>query len=205
MPEATIFLVDDEADLRKALSRLLRAEGFNVLAFGSAEEFLAARLPTGPGCLLLDVSMPGLDGLALQHHLAQTGAVLPIIFLTGHGDIPMSVRAIKAGATDFFTKPVNDADLLRAVRAALEKSAGQQADLTETAGLRERVAQLTPREYEVFTHVLTGKLNKQIGGDLGISEHTIKIHRGRVMEKLACQSVADLIRVAQKLGIPPAA
>jgi FixJ family two-component response regulator len=171
-PDQTVFLVDDEADLRKALTRLLKAEGHHVVAFGSAEEFIRAQPPTGGSCLVLD-------------------------FITGHGDIPMSVRAIKAGATDFLTKPVNDDDLLRAVGTALQLSA-------ETAALRERLALLTPREREVLTHVITGKLNKQIADDLGTGEHTIKVHRGRVMEKLGVQSVADLVRLAEKLGIEPA-
>ena len=202
-PGATVFLVDDEPDLRKALTRLLQAEGFQVVAFKSAEEFLQARPPTRGGCLILDVAMPGIDGLALQQHLRQAGTQVPIVFLTGRGDIPMSVRAFKGGAIDFLTKPVDATELLRAVRTALQKSALMQAAETELAALRERYDQLTPREQEVFHQVLTGKLNKQIAADLGISLHTIKVHRGRMMLKLGVQAVADLVRLARKLGISP--
>lgn len=201
--EATVFLVDDEADLRKALTRLLQADGHTVVAFSSAEEFLHARLPAGISCLVLDVSMPGIDGLTLQDHLRQAGNPIPIIFLTGRSDIPMSVRAIKGGATDFLTKPIEAGALLPAVRAALEKSARQQATDAGVADLRQRFAQLTPREREVFHHVLTGKLNKQIAADIGISLHTIKVHRGRMMVKLGVQAVADLVRIARKLGLTP--
>jgi len=201
--EATVFLVDDEADLRKAFTRLLQAEGYAVTAFSSAEEFLQARLPAGPSCLVLDVAMPGLDGLALQDHLRQAGTVIPIVFLTGRSDIPMSVRAIKGGASDFLTKPIDDVELLTAIRAALQKSTQQQAADASLADLRQRFAQLTPREQEVFHHVLTGKLNKQIAADIGISLHTIKVHRGRMMVKLGVQAVADLVRIARKLGVAP--
>jgi FixJ family two-component response regulator len=201
--EATVFLVDDEASLRKALTRLLRADGHMVVAFGSAEEFLQARPPDGPGCLILDVSMPGIDGLTLQDHLRQAGNPIPILFLTGRGDIPMSVRAMKGGAIDFLTKPVAAGTLLPAVRAALQKSAQQQAADAGLADLRQRFAQLTPREREVFHQVLTGKLNKQIAAEIGISLHTIKVHRGRMMVKLGVQAVADLVRVARKLGVAP--
>jgi len=148
--------------------------------------------------------MPGIDGLALQEHLAHAGTTVPVIFLTGHSNISMSVRALKAGAADFLTKPVNDSDLLRAVREALQKSAIQQAFDTDLAALRRRYAELTQREREVLPHVLTGKLNKQIADELGISLHTIKVHRGRMMAKLGVQSVADLVHVAQKLGVKPA-
>jgi FixJ family two-component response regulator len=203
--EATVFLVDDEAELRKALTRLLQAEGYGVVAFGSAEEFLKAKPPTAGGCLILDMAMPGMGGLDLQQRLIEAGNAVPIIFLTGRSDIPMSVRALKAGAVDFLTKPVEAAKLLPAVRAALQKSAAQQAANAELMELRQRFAQLTPRERQVLQQVLTGKLNKQIAADLGISLHTIKVHRGRMMVKLGIQAVADLVRAARKLGETPEA
>ena len=201
---ARVFLVDDEPGMLKSLMRLLRAEGFTVVAFSTAEEFLTAYQPSDLGCLVLDVAMPGIDGLQLQERLSRKGVMLPIVFLTGHGDIPMSVRAIKAGAVDFLTKPVNDTELLHAVRAALQKAEQQQAFVAETAMLRERLAQLTPREREVMQHVIAGKLNKQIAADLGTGEQNIKIHRGRMMEKLGVESVAELVRVAERLGVTQA-
>lgn len=200
-----VFLVDDEPELRLALSRLLKAEGFDVEGFGSAAEFLALVTEDTAGCLLLDLAMPGLDGLEVQARVAATGAKLGIVFLTGHGDIPTSVRAVKAGALDFLTKPVRRDELLRAVRAALAH-AGAQRDAAEAgAALRRRYAQLTPREREVLAHVIAGRLNKVIAADLGTSEQTVKVHRARVMEKLGIDSVADLVRAAQQLGVPPAA
>jgi len=202
--DATVFLVDDERGMLKALTRLLRAEGFAVRAFGSAREFLNACGPDETGCLVLDVAMPDLDGLELQRRLARDGVALPIIFLTGHGDIPMSVRAIKAGAVDFLTKPVNDTELLRAVRAALGKAEEQSAGREEAAALQTRLARLTPREREVLEHVISGRLNKQIAGDLGTCEQTIKVHRMRMMEKMGVESVADLVRAAERLGVAPA-
>lgn len=201
---ATVFVVDDEEGMRRALTRLLQAEGLAVRSFATADELLAALEGEGPGCVLLDVAMPGLDGLQLQQRLAERGARLPIVFLTGHGDIPMSVQAIKAGAVDFLTKPVRRDDLLRAVRAALDQAAAQQAATQADAELRSRLAQLTPREREVLEHVIAGKLNKVIAADLGTSEQTIKVHRGRVMEKMGVASVAELVRAAQRLGIRPA-
>lgn len=198
-----VFLVDDEPELRQALTRLLKAEGFDVEAFGSAMEFLARLDGACAGCALLDLAMPGVDGLELQQRLSASGAQLGIVFLTGHGDIPASVRAIKAGALDFLTKPVKRADLLRAVEAALEHARSRQAAIASLAAVRGRFAQLTPREREVFAHVIAGKLNKVIAADLGTSEQTIKVHRARVMEKLAVDSVADLVRVAQQLGVAP--
>lgn len=204
MSSPTVFLVDDEPGLRKALTRLLTAEGLEVRAFATAEEFLRTYRLADTGCLVLDVAMPGIDGLELQQRLTHDGAMVPIVFLTGHGDIPMSVRAMQAGAANFLTKPVNDAELLQAVRAALVKAEEQRAAVAETAALRERLGRLTPRERQVLEQVIAGKLNKQIAADLGTGEHTIKIHRGRVMEKMGVQSVAELVRAAQKLGVPPA-
>lgn len=199
-----VFLVDDEQELRQALSRLLGAEGLEIEDFGSASAFLARVNEACTGCLVLDLAMPGLDGLELQRQLAARGAHLGIVFLTGQGDIPTSVRAIKAGAVDFLTKPVKRVDLLRAVQAALRHAQAQHDAAVAAAGLRSRLAELTPREREVFTHVIAGKLNKVIASDLGTSEQTIKVHRARVMEKLGVVSVADLVRVAQQLGVAPA-
>ena len=196
-----VYIVDDEAGMRKALTRLLRSEGFDVRAFASAADFLAAYRAKETACLILDVAMPELDGLELQRRLTHAGLLMPIVFLTGKGDIPMSVHAIKAGAVDFLTKPVNDADLLRAVRAALQQAASQKATHATTTALTARYASLTPREREVMAHVVAGKLNKQIAADLGTGEQTIKVHRGRVMEKMGVESLADLVRAAERLGI----
>ena len=204
MKTATVFLVDDEPEMLKTLTRLLRARGFTVCAFSSACEFAMAYQPIDPSCLVLDVAMPGINGLELQRRLTRDGVLLPIVFLTGHGDIPMSVRAIKAGAVDFLTKPVDHADLMRAVRAALERSVAQAAEHAEVADLSARLASLTPREREVLEHVIAGKLNKQIAADLGTSEQTIKIHRMHVTAKLGIVSAVELARAAQRLGVKPA-
>ena len=200
-PGGIVYVVDDEPGMRKALTRLLRAEGLGVRAFASAREFLAAYDVEETACLLLDVEMPELNGLELQGRLTHAGVPVPIVFLTGRGDIPMSVRAIKSGAVDFLTKPVNDTALLRAVRAALQIAASQKSAQAALAALTERFARLTPREREVMTHVVAGKLNKQIAADLGAAEQTIKIHRGRVMEKMGIESLADLVRAAEQLNI----
>jgi FixJ family two-component response regulator len=204
VPPPTVFLVDDEPGMRKALTRLLEAEGFAVRAFGTAEEFLAGYGAAALGCLVLDVAMPGIDGLELQQRLTRDGTTLSIVFLSGQGDIPMSVRAIKAGAIDFLTKPVDATALVTAVRTALATAARQFAVQEETTALRQRLSQLTPREREVLAHVIAGKLNKQIAADLGTGEHTVKVHRGRVMAKLGVQSVVELVRVAERLGVAPA-
>ena len=195
----TVFLVDDEPGMLKALTRLLEAEGFTVRAFTSAKTFLESYHAEALGCVVLDVAMPELDGLELQQRLTQSGVLLPIVFLTGHGDIPMSVRAVKAGALDFLTKPVKDADLLRAVRAALQRAAEQLEFIRETALLHQRYSGLTPREREVMAHVVAGELNKQVADALGIGEHTVKVHRSRVMEKMGVPSLADLVRAAERL------
>ena len=202
--EPIVYLLDDEPDMLKALTRLLRAQGFRVLGFSSAREFLNHERQQGPACLVLDVAMPGIDGLAVQKRLHHSGAGLPVIFLTGHGDIPMSVRAVKAGAEDFLTKPVNAADLLQAIRAALQRASDQDAGSKELAALRERLGRLTPREREVLGHVIAGKMNKQIAADLGTGEQNIKIHRGRLMRKMGVSSVAELVRMAEQLGVAPA-
>ena len=199
----TVYLVDDEPGMLKALSRLLRTEGFTVQTYSTAKGFLAACQPTEMCCLVLDVSMPDLDGLELHRRLNRAGILIPIVFLTGHGNIPMSVRAIKQGAEDFLTKPVNDDDLIRAVRNALKRAAERHNEIAETADLAKRYAVLTPREQEVMSHVIAGKLNKQIAADLGTGEQNIKIHRARVFGKMHVASVAELVRAAQSLGIEP--
>ncbi len=199
-----IFLVDDDTSVLRALSRVLREEGWSVETFESAETFLAQRDPKAEGCLVLDVTMPGLDGLELQRRLAAAGESLPIVFVTGHGDIPMSVRAIKAGATDFLTKPVQAAVLVAAVRAAIDHHASMRLELAETAGLRQRLASLTSREREVLAALTAGKLNKQIAADLGVVEQTVKFHRARIMERMQAKTVAELMHIAGRLGIAAA-
>jgi FixJ family two-component response regulator len=200
-PPATIFIVDDDSAVLKSLSRLLRSAGLAVATFSSPREFLERHDPKLPGCLVLDVAMPGLNGLELQQALVARGHELAIIFLTGHGDIPMSVQAMKRGAVDFLTKPVNDDDLLNAVRAAIEKDRLQRQTRAEVAEIEQRLATLTPREREVLEHVISGQLNKQTAADLGTVEKTIKVHRARVMEKMKAQSVAELVRLAERAGV----
>ena len=201
---STVFLVDDEPGMLKALGRLLLAEGFAVQAHPSAEEFLKAHQATDAGCLVIDVAMPGIDGLELQQRLTLNGSRMSIIFLTGHGDIPMSVRAIKAGAVDFLTKPVNDAQLLTAIRSALSKAEVQNKMVPGTAVLRERLDQLTRRERQVLDHVIAGKTNKRIANELFTGEQNIKVHRRRVMDKMRAGSLAELVRMAERLDLPPA-
>ncbi len=200
-PSPTVFVVDDYAPVRSAVSRLLRAAGFAVAAFASPEKFLAQYDPHTPGCLVLDLDMPAVHGLELQRILATKGSVLPIIFLTGHGDIPKSVQAMKRGASDFLTKPVNDKDLLAAVRVAIERDALARREQAKLSEIRARLDTLTPREREVLEHVVAGKSNKQTAGDLGVTEATIKMHRARVMAKMKVQAVADLVRLAERCGI----
>lgn len=197
----TVFVVDDYAPARRSTSRLLHAAGFAVAVFASAEEFLAQYDPQIVGCLVLDLAMPTLNGLELQHILVKAGSLLPIIFLTGTADIPKSVRAMKHGASDFLTKPVNDEDLLAAVRVAIQKDRDRRREQTELSEIRARLATLTPREREVLEYVVAGKLNKQIAGDLGTVEQTIKVHRAQVMQKMRVQSVAELVRLTQRCGI----
>jgi FixJ family two-component response regulator len=200
-PSPTIFVVDDYAPVRRSISRLLRAAGFAVAPFASADEFLAQFDPQTMGCLVLDVAMPALNGLELQHILEKAGSLLPIIFLTGTADIPKSVQAMKHGASDFLTKPVNDEDLLAAVRVAIEKNRSVRQQQTELSEIRAGLATLTPREREVLEYVITGKLNKQIAGELGTVEQTVKVHRARVMQKMRVRSVAELVRLTQRCGI----
>ena len=200
-PTPTVFVVDDYAPVRKSISRVLHATGFVVAAFPSADEFLAQYDPQTLGCLVLDVAMPTLNGLELQHILAKAGSLLPIIFLTGTADIPNAVQAMKHGASDFLTKPVHDEDLLAAVRTAIEKNRARRREQAELSEIRACLATLTPREREVLEYVVTGKLNKQIAGDLGTVEQTVKVHRAHVMQKMRVQSVAELVRLAQRCGI----
>jgi FixJ family two-component response regulator len=200
-PAPTVFLVDDDPAVLKGLSRLLRSAGLAVAAYSSPREFLEQRDLTAPGCLVLDVAMPGLSGLELQQLLIAQGHESAIVFLTGHGDIPMSVRAIKSGAVDFLTKPVKDQDLLRAVHAAIERDRLQREARAVQAEVLARFSTLTPREREVMHHVIAGHLNKHSADSLGIVEKTIKVHRSRVMRKMAVQSVAELVRLAERAGI----
>jgi FixJ family two-component response regulator len=200
----TVHLVDDDPRVLKALARLLNAEGYDVRPFASAQEFLDRHDSTVPGCAIVDLSMPGLDGLQLQEALALNGAKRPIIFLTGRGNIPVSVRAMKAGAIDFLTKPVRKNDLFEAISRAEGVDTQSRLASAELAAVKARIESLTPRELEVLSHVVAGRMNKQIAGDLGIAEKTIKFHRGHVMEKLGVRTVADLVRLAEKAGIASA-
>ena len=195
-----VYLVDDEEPTRKALARLLRSHGLAVEAFSSALEFLAANRGHRTACLVLDVSMPGLDGFEVQRRLAESGSWMPVVFLTGRGDISMGVRAMKAGAVDFLTKPVVGEDLIRVVRAALDSAASRAREWAELDALAERVASLTPREREVMDRVLAGRLNKQIAAELGTGEQNIKLHRAHLMRKIGVRSVAELARLAAKLA-----
>lgn len=201
LPDPTVFVVDDDAAVRKAVSRLLRSAGIAVAVFASPSEFLAQYDPATPGCLVLDIAMPGFNGLQLQTALGEKRSILPIIFLTGHGDVSNSVQAMKHGAFDFLTKPVRDKDLFTAVRAAIEREAVARREQAKLAEILARLDTLTPREREVLEHVVAGKLNKQIARDLDITEATVKMHRARVMAKMKVQSVAELTRVTEHCGI----
>jgi FixJ family two-component response regulator len=201
--EPTVFVVDDDASVRRSTERLVRSLGFDVRTFPSAKEFLEHARGPGPACLVLDVHLPGLGGLDLQGELTRAGVRIPIIFITGHGSIPMTVRAMKAGAVEFLTKPVRPRDLLAAVHAAIEHDRGAQRARHEAEALRERYERLTPREREVMALVVAGQLNKQIAGELATSERTIKFHRAHVMEKMAAPSLAELVQMAGQLGISP--
>jgi FixJ family two-component response regulator len=200
----TVYLVDDDNSVRKALGRLIRAAGYEIKTFTSAHEFIESTPePTGVACLVLDVRMPGLNGLELQNAMRAANIPIPIIFITGHGDIPMSVRAMKAGAVDFLSKPVQSKVLLGAIDQALARAALESKDFAKTNQLQACFDNLTPREQEVMALVVTGLLNKQIAHELGTVEKTVKVHRARVMVKMGAASVADLVRFAEKLGIPP--
>ncbi len=200
---ATVFVIDDDDSVREALKSLIRSVGLGVETFASAQEFLKAQRSDAPGCLVLDVRLPGLSGLDLQREMADANIHTPIIFITGHGDIPMGVNAMKAGAVEFLTKPFRDQDLLDAIGLALDRDRVARGEQAQTAELRSLFDSLTQRESEVFGLVVTGLLNKQIALQLGTSEITIKQHRHQVMQKMQANSLADLVRMAEKLGIPP--
>jgi len=203
-PDSIVFVVDDDSSVREAIESLIQSVGLRVETFETAQEFLRSKRPDVPGCVVLDVRLPGLSGLDLQRELAAHGIKLPVIFITGHGDIPMSVRAMKAGALEFLTKPFRDQDLLDAIQQALERDRTARQHQMETTELREHFDSLTSREREVMGLVVSGLLNKQIAGELGTSEVTVKIHRSQVMKKMGAGSLAELVRMTEKLGIPAA-
>ena len=204
--EPLVYVVDDNAAIRRTLQRLLKSVGLEVKTFGSARQFLDHERPDGAACIVLDVRMPSMSGLDLQQELAAVGADLPIIFITGHSDVPVAVKAMKDGAVDFLTKPFNNQELLDAVHRALEQHQRMRTERAEREEIQRRVNRLTPREHEVLALVVTGMLNKQIGAELGIAEKTIKVHRARVMKKMQAKSLAELVHLASKVGIPgPAA
>jgi FixJ family two-component response regulator len=196
-----VFVVDDDASVRESLKELLESVGLRVEAFESADVFLANRQPDAASCLVLDVRLPGLSGLQFQTELTKAGISLPIIFITGHGDIPMSVRAMKSGAVEFLTKPFRDQDLLEAVRAAIERDRGRRERENSLAGLKTRFASLTAREKEVFAYLSAGFVNKRIAAQMGISEVTVKVHRRNIMQKMSARSLAELVRMADLLGV----
>jgi RNA polymerase sigma factor (sigma-70 family) len=198
---ASVFVVDDDPSVRKSLKRLIESAGYGVEAFASARDFLVAAPPPGPCCLVLDVRMPGITGLDLQKTLAQAVHRIPVVFITAHGDVPMSVRAMKAGAIDFLIKPFAGRDLLDAIRRALDKDTRDLGKEARARTLHARVETLTPRERQVFALVVTGMLNKQIAAQLGIVEKTVKVHRARVMDKMRAGSVAELVRLADDVGV----
>jgi FixJ family two-component response regulator len=201
-PLSIVFVIDDDDSVRRALQRLIRSVGLRVELFGSAHEFLERDRPNIPSCMILDIRLPGMSGLDFQRRLAEAKIHIPIIFITGHGDIPMTVRAMKAGAVEFLTKPFNDQDLLDAIQHALEQDRVRRQQEAEIATLRERFESLTPREQEILPRVVSGLLNKQIAGEIGTTEAAVKVHRSQLMRKMGSKSVADLVRMAERIGIP---
>ena len=202
--QPTIFVIDDDPSVCKGISRLVRSAGFDVETFATARDFLDSGKTDGPGCIILDVRMPEMTGPELQEKLSKTEYSMPVIFLSAHGDVPITAQAMKKGAVDFLTKPVDRDDLLEAIHISLTTDAEKCAERIENNSLQEYFKKLTPREYEIMTYVITGMLNKQIAFELNISEETVKIHRGRVMKKLEIVSVAELVRLCEKVGISPA-
>jgi len=197
-----VFVVDDDPSVRRSIKRLIGSVGLQVELFGSAQEFLLSKRPDAPSCLVLDIRLPGISGLNFQHELAEANIHIPIIFITAHGDIPMTVRAMKAGAVEFLTKPFREQDLLDAIQLALKRDRARRQGDAEIAVLRERFESLTPREREVLPWVVSGLLSKQIADAIGTSEASVKVHRSQLMRKMAADSVADLVRMAEKMGIP---
>jgi FixJ family two-component response regulator len=200
-PRETVFVIDDDAALREALASLFRSVGLQAKTFASAGEFLQAKLPEAPTCLVLDVRLPGLSGLDFQAELAKADIDIPIVFMTGHGDIPMTVRAMKAGAVEFLPKPFRDQDMLDAVQQGLERDRDRRKSAGDTAKLKATFDTLTAREQQIMGLVTAGLMNKQIAGELGVSEITVKVHRGNVMRKMAAKSLAELVRMADALGV----
>lgn len=202
--QGVVFVIDDDSLLRESIADLVRSVGLGACAFGSPQEFLQAHRPDAPGCIVLDVRLPGASGLEFQRILTDTGIELPVIFITGYGDISMSVKAIKSGAKEFLTKPVRDQELLDAVHACIAQDRARREQAGEVAGLRARFETLTPRERDVLPLVISGRPNKQIASELGLSELTVKVHRTQIMRKMQARSLVDLVRMADKLGISPA-
>ncbi len=202
-PRPIVSIVDDDASVGRSLKRLMKSAGLDSQEFASAQEFLRRDPQDRPGCLVLDVRMPGLSGLDLQKELAVSGLSLPIIFITGHGDIPMSVKAMKSGAVDFLPKPFNEQELLDAIHRAIDRDIREREQRQQVLSIQQRVDLLTRREQEVFALVVTGMLNKQVAGQLGVAEKTVKVHRARVMEKMKADSLAHLVRLAEKVGVSP--